>query len=79
VDLERASAAVDGGLAVPEVERFENLRVLPFTVWIDNQHVRRVRFCEGRGPQSALTVDLYDFGTPTNHLDWSRLPTFRSV
>jgi hypothetical protein len=78
VDLERASAATGDGLRPPPVERFEDLRALPVTVWIDGQHVRRIRF-ESRPPARLLaTVDLWEFGVPVGGLDWSRLPTFRS-
>jgi hypothetical protein len=77
-DMARASAASEQGLAPPPVDRFEDLRALPVTVWIDGQHVRRVRF-EQTGPASAsMTLDLWAFGAPAGELDWSRLPTFRS-
>jgi hypothetical protein len=78
VDLERASVATGEGLRPPPVERFEDLRALPVTVWIDGQHVRRIRF-ESRPPARLLTtLDLWEFGVPVSGLDWSRLPTFRS-
>jgi hypothetical protein len=53
------------------------------TVWIDEQHVRRVRFsppARGEaGPEPAdrvatVEVELWDFGTSVAHLDWSRFP-----
>lgn len=75
-DMERASTASGEGLQPPSVDRFEELRALPVTVWIDGQHVRRVRF-EG-GPPVRATLDLWEFGVPVGELDWSRLPTFRS-
>jgi hypothetical protein len=79
-DLERASALVPEGLAVPSVERVEDLRALPLTAWIDGRHVRRVRFSEHGPTSSTLTLDLLDFdpGVAAEDLDWGRLPTFRS-
>jgi hypothetical protein len=77
VDLTRASARMPG-LRVPSVERFEDLTALPMTVWIDGEHVRRVRFTEGSPPSGALTLDLVEFDPATGDLDWERLPTFRS-
>lgn len=78
VDLERASAATGDGLRPPPVDRVEDLRALPVTVWIDGQHVRRIRF-ESRPPARLLTtLDVWEFGVPVGDLDWSRLPTFRS-
>src|SRR3954469_875786 len=78
VDLGRASALTEGGLHVPSVARFEDLSALPLTVWIDDQHVRRVRFREGDPGSSTLTLDLVDFDPDAGDLDWRRLPTFRS-
>lgn len=52
-------------------------------VWIGGRRVRRVRYAEsGRGEVSpgtggqlsAVTVELWDFGASTAHLDWSRFP-----
>ena len=78
VDMERASAASGEGLRPPQVDRFEELRALPVTVWIDEQHVRRIRFEHGRQPRDLATLDLWEVGVPAGGLDWSRLPTFRS-
>lgn len=78
VDVERASAASEEGLRPPPVDRFEELRAVPVTVWIDGQHVRRVRFERGPPARQVTTLDLWEFGVPTGDLDWSRLPTFRS-
>lgn len=78
VDMARASAASDQGLASPQVDRFEELRALPVMVWIDGQHVRRVRFEQTGQASRCLTLDLWEFGIPVGELDWSRLPTFRS-
>jgi hypothetical protein len=74
-DLERASNAGEEGLRPPLVERFEELRALPATVWIDGQHVRRVRFEQGSPASQISTLDLWEFGVPVGELDWSRLPT----
>jgi hypothetical protein len=51
------------------------------TVWIDDEHVRRVRFEEharGEPPtvSRTVTLELWDFGPPAEPLDWSRLPSF---
>jgi hypothetical protein len=78
VDLARASELARGGLHVPSVERFDQLSALPFTVWIDDEHVRRVRFSEGDMASSTLTLDLVEFEPGSSDLDWERLPTFRS-
>ncbi len=55
-------------------------------VWIDDHHVRRVRFTEsphgevspepeGRADRvSTVDVELWDFGTSVARLDWSRFP-----
>ena len=53
------------------------------TVWIDDDHIRRVRYAEGApGPDTAVvrswTLELWDFGVPADSLDWSRLPSFRT-
>ena len=77
-DMERASTASGEGLQPPPVERFEELRALPVTVWIDGQHVRRVRFAGGPPARHWATLDLWEFGVPVGELDWSRLPTIRS-
>jgi hypothetical protein len=66
------------GLRPPPVERFEELRALPVTVWIDGLHVRRVRFEDGAPLRHLMMLDLWEFGVPVEDLDWSRLPTFRS-
>jgi hypothetical protein len=78
VDLARASAASGEGLRPPPVERFEDLGALPVTVWIDGQHVRRIRLEHSLAPTYVTTLDLWEFGVPSGDLDWSRLPTFRS-
>lgn len=78
VNMARASAASEHGLATPQVDRFEELQALPVTVWIDGQHLRRVRFEQTGQPSRTLTLDLWEIGIPVSELDWSRLPTFRS-
>jgi hypothetical protein len=75
-DLAKASATTDGGLRSPSVGRFEQLRALPVTVWIDGDHIRRVEF-QDPGSQH-LALELWDYGLATDEFDWSRLPTFRS-
>jgi hypothetical protein len=77
-DMERASTAGGNGLRPPPVDRFEELRAVPVTVWIDGQHVRRVRFEGGPPLRLRATLELWEFGVPPGELDWSRLPTFRS-
>lgn len=78
VDMERAAAASAQQLPPPQVGSFEELRALPVTVWIDGQHVRRIRFEHGTMPKHLNTLDLWEFGVPVDDLDWSRLPAFRS-
>jgi hypothetical protein len=64
---------------VPARPRFEDLLALPLEAWIDDTHVRRVRFDGGRAAgMGVVTLDLDDFGVEVDDLDWSRLPTFRS-
>ena len=57
-----------------------------FTVWTDGQDVRRVRFARRAGNDigpdldgygSLTQLELWDFGVPVAHLDWSRVPDFR--
>ena len=53
------------------------------TVWIDDEHVRRIRFEEHASSRQAsvsrlVTLELWDFGVPVDSLDWSRLPSFRA-
>jgi hypothetical protein len=76
VDLSIASAATSAGIRPPDVERFEELLALPFTVWVDGTYVRRVRFEEGPAGTMSLTLELWDFGVDTTHVDWGRLPGF---
>lgn len=73
-DLSKASRAVGGGVGVPSVARFEDLLALTADVWVDDRHVRRVRFVQG---DETETVDFWDFGVPLTDVDWTRLPTWR--
>jgi hypothetical protein len=75
VDLSRASQATAGGVAVPTLARFEDALALSVGVCIDGEHIRRVRF---RPEHRIETLELWDFGVALDHLDWTRLPTFRS-
>lgn len=75
VDLSRASKFTTGAIAVPKVGRFEDLLALPIEVWVDDEHVRRVRFSQdGR----TDTLELWDVGVPLEDLDWTELHAFRS-
>ncbi len=74
-DLSVASRAAPGGLATPERERFEELLALPVGIWLDDEHIRRVRFTWGHRTD---TLELWDFGVPLDDVDWTRLPTFRT-
>ena len=54
-----------------------------FTVWVDDQRIRRFRTVErgsGRSVRATRTetVEFWDFGVPVDSLDWSRLPDFRT-
>jgi hypothetical protein len=80
VDMARASDAAGAGLAVPLVERFDELRAIPVEVWIDGERLRRVRHTAGReGLEQTVVLELWDFGADTAGLDWSRLPALRPV
>lgn len=77
--LADASARAPEGLPSPEQERYERLLALPLDVWLDDQHVRRIRFSDGSPlARQIRTATFSAFGTPVDELDWSRLPTFRS-
>jgi hypothetical protein len=54
-----------------------------FTVWIDDERIRRFQSVERGSGRSGTatkteTVELWDFGVPVDSLDWSRLPNFRT-
>jgi hypothetical protein len=87
VEVELALALEAGGKGWPAY--FGSGPEAPATaglaVWIDGEHVRRVRFMTGaRGkvsPEladadrvSTIEVELWDFGTSVAHLDWTRFP-----
>jgi hypothetical protein len=72
---EGAVSASEDGLRTPPAGRFEELRALPVSVWIDADHVRRIEF---EHESRQLMLELWDFGVSTDEFDWSRLPTFRS-
>jgi hypothetical protein len=85
--LQRATAARWAGT---EQVRWTTCRVVEtmvddneFTVWIDDERIRRFQTVERGSGRSALatkteTVELWDFGVPVDSLDWSRLPDFRT-
>lgn len=57
-----------------------DVRVGPaaLTVWIDDEHVRRVRSGWAHANTTASrSFELWDFGPPDTSLDWSRLPAIR--
>lgn len=83
VDLARALEAGGEGWPASFCPGPEALTTAALAVWIDEQHVRRVRFSQSaRGevsPEpadrvSTVEVELWDFGTSVAHLDWSRFP-----
>jgi hypothetical protein len=83
VDLARALAAAGAGWPASFRPGPEPLTTAALAVWIDQGHVRRVRFSqsangavspEPAGRASTVEVELWDFGTSVAHLDWSRLP-----
>lgn len=74
-DLSRASQLTNDGVGVPSTGRFDDLLALPLDVWIDDRHVRRVRFVS---KDRAETAELWDNGASLDSVDWTRLPTFRS-
>ncbi len=83
VDLTRALEA--GGEGWPATFRPgpEAPAAAALAVWIDEEHVRRVRFGYSASgdvsPQlvggfATVEVELWDFGTSVANLDWSRIP-----
>lgn len=72
INLADASAAAPDGMPSPAQDRFETLNQLRAEVWLDESHVRRIRFVDGR---RAYTLALSDFGIDLYHVDWSRLPS----
>lgn len=75
INLADASAAAPDGMASPSQDRFESLYKLSAEVWLDDTHLRQIRFIDWR---QTYTLTLSDFGTQTDTSDWTRLPTFRS-
>jgi len=75
VSLAEASARRPQGMASPARERYEELLALPVEVWLQDGHLRRVRFV---AEQRTDTVTFTDFGVPVDGLDWGRLPASRS-
>jgi hypothetical protein len=74
-DLGKASSLMPGGLTPPSVRRFEDLLALPVEVWLDESNLSRVRFV---AKDHVETLELWDHGVSLDHLDWTRLPTFRT-
>ena len=71
VDLSQASARAPHGRAAPARPRFEALLALPVDVWLDDKHVRRVRYAE---EHHSETLELWDLGLAPDEVDWTRLP-----
>lgn len=69
--LAEASARRPRGMASPARERYEELLALPVEVWLQDGHLRRLRFV---GEPRTDTVTFTDFGVPVDGLDWTRLP-----
>jgi hypothetical protein len=79
-EVARAAAAIGlAKLVAPSGVSATLPPVLTLAVWIDDQHIRQVRF-EDRvgGSAKTLVLELWDFGVSVEGLDWSRLPTFRT-
>lgn len=74
-NLAAASAELPDGMPSPANDRFEELLQLPLDVWIDDTHLRRIRFDH---EHRSETVTFSDFGSDVEGLDWDRLPTFCS-
>jgi hypothetical protein len=89
VDSARAAAASPVRLRKPTGVSPELPPILPLTVWIGGQYVRQVRLRDqGPGTKAGppadvmgkvYTLELWDFGVSTGHLDWSRIPDFRDA
>jgi hypothetical protein len=87
VDTARAATASPVKLRVPHGASPRPGPSLALIVWIGRQYVHQVRLRQGAsgappdqasaGLTKVLTLELWDFGVPTEHLDWSRLPNFR--
>jgi hypothetical protein len=88
--LRRLQSATAARWAGAETVRWTPCRVVvttagqaEFTVWIDDERIRRFQTVEGGSGRSVSatkteTVEPWDFGVPVDTLDWSRLPSFRA-
>jgi hypothetical protein len=50
-----------------------------FTVWIDAEHVRQVQsevVLSDKSGVETRTLELWDFGTPVDPVDWTRFPEY---
>jgi hypothetical protein len=83
VDLAHAREAGGAGWPASFCPVPAGLTTAALAVWIDDQHVRRVRFSQAAGGEvspepagrgSKVEVELWDFGTSVARLDWSRFP-----
>lgn len=83
VDLDRALEAGGAGWPASFRPGADPLATAALAVWIDEHHVRRVRFSQSESGQvspepagrgSTVEVELWDFGTSVAQLDWSRFP-----
>jgi hypothetical protein len=84
-EAQRAAAASGRtALLTPLGVNSRQPETIALTVWIDEQHIRQIRFedrvgrDQGGSGAKILTLELWDFGVPVRELDWSRLPTFRT-
>jgi hypothetical protein len=55
-----------------------------FTIWIDDEHVRRIQSewhvsSESTNGSVLRTFELWDFGAGNGSADWTRLPDFRAA
>lgn len=86
VDLARALEAGLNGWPSSFGPGAEVPATAALAVWIDDQHVRRVRFTQSSAGEvspestdradriSTVDIELWDFGASVAHLDWSRFP-----
>ena len=76
-----AAIAVHGrSMSSPAQDRYEDLLAIPFEVWIDDADlIRRIVIkTDTETNQDRTTLTLREFDVDIEHLDWTRLPTFRS-
>ena len=66
VDLALASAASTRGLAVPGVDRFEELYALPVDIWLHDGRLARALFTHGL----VNVIELWDYGVDLSEVDW---------